>query len=29
MDSVVEEVNSMRQDINEIKQLLSRFLESK
>lgn len=29
MDSVVEEVNTMRQDINEIKQLLSRFLESK
>lgn len=29
MDSMVEEVNNMRQDINEIKQLLSRFLESK
>lgn len=29
MDSMVEEVNTMRQDINEIKQLLSRFLESK
>lgn len=29
MDSVVEEVNIMRQDINEIKHLLSRFLESK
>lgn len=29
MDSMIEEVNNMRQDINEIKQLLSRFLESK
>jgi hypothetical protein len=29
MDSVIEEVSNMKQDINEIKQLLSRFLESK
>lgn len=29
MDSMIEEVNTMRQDINEIKQLLSKFLESK
>lgn len=29
MDSMIEEVSNMKQDINEIKQLLSRFLESK
>jgi hypothetical protein len=29
MDNMIEEVSNMKQDINEIKQLLSRFLESK